>query len=424
MRVGRILLAGLALSAGVSLGLGVRVARGQGLDQIVPGAIPGFQSAPGLARITARRRSAQPLGYALQDLHILPSLTLTPGYDSAPALATSGSASLEVAPQIRLLDPVLGLVGVLGVSNTDYAQAPRQNATSMIAALGWRVQVGRDRVDVGVARVVSAADALGLVSSPQVGISPVGTGLTYQAHLRAMRANWRHRFGMFTVKDGIGLSRSRIVARQFVPAFRTATTLQGQVRAISTSHALLRFLTQIDAQHTHYAGVIIGAPFGTTEAVGAKIGLATPARAIITWRALVGLARVRVAGVGHTGGLVPVFTVALGWMPDRLSAVAMTLSRTDSAADGLTLPGHPIERAGLAVALGYDRRIVLEGGLRATQAAVPGGLAREAVIQAGLRWRIGRMITVAPDLTEAWRHRVPGLAAHEFRAELELRFAP
>jgi len=115
--------------------LGVRVARGQGLDQIMPGAIPGFQSAPGLARITARRRSAQPLGYALQDLQIMPSLTLTPGYDSAPALATSGSALGGVAPQIRLIDPVLGLVGIAVLMVGAYLKGPAA-VPPILAAIG------------------------------------------------------------------------------------------------------------------------------------------------------------------------------------------------------------------------------------------------------------------------------------------------
>ena len=397
----------------------VGVARGQGLDQILPGAIPGFQPEPGLARITARRADAQKLGYRVRDAQIMPSLTVTPGYDSAPALGIDGSALLGLAPQVRLIDPVLGIAGILGVTQTDYARTPRQNATNLIAALGWRVQAGPDRSDLGVARVISAADALGLTGS-----APVGAGLPYRVRLRAARADWRHRFGMVTLDVGIGASRSRIVARRLVPAFRAATTLQARLRAISTRHAPLRWVGQIDAQHTHYAGVISGAPFGTTEAVAAKIGLATPRHAIMTGRALVGLTRVQVAGVGHTGGLAPVFTVALGWMPDRLSAVGISVSRSDSIAEGLTLPGHPIDRAGLAVALGYDRHLVVEAGLRLTRAAVPGATAQALVARAGLRWRIGRMMTVAPDLTEAWRHRVPGLAGREFRAELELRFAP
>ncbi len=405
-------------------------ARGQSLDAALPGDIPGFQVQPGLARITARRAMAQPLGFSVQALQILPSIDLGIGYDHASGLAASGldgpgSPLVAVTPQLRLIDPIIGMAGVVRLNAVRYARAPQQDTTNVTAALGWRVQIGPDRLDLGVARAALQEDALGLAASD----GGAGSALPFRVQLRAARAAWRHQFGVVTLDGGVGATQSTISAQGVAPGFREATTWQGRLRAITTRHAPLRWVVQLDGRRTDYAGVLAGAPYGATRALALQAGVATPRDAIFTLRALVGGAQVRVAGVrgvglSPTGGVVPVFVLAMGWMPDRLSAVGVSLSRTDTGNPELSLPGHPIERAGLAAALGVDRHVVVAARLHGTQAVVPGGVAREWAVRLAVRWRIGRMVTVAPHLSERWRRDVPGLAPREFRAVLALRVAP
>ncbi|WP_460254566.1 hypothetical protein [Acidiphilium sp. MT5] len=404
-------------------------ALGQVLDSALPGDIPGFQVAPGLARITARRAMAQPLGFSVQSLEILPSIDLGAGYDRASGLAASGldgpgSPLVAVTPQLRLIDPIIGIAGVVRLNAERYARAPQQDTTNVTAALGWRVQIGPDRLDVGVARAALQEDALGLAAG-----DGAGSALPFRVQLRAVRAAWRHQFGVVTLKGGVGATHSQISAHGAAPGFRDATSVQGRLQAITTRHAPLRWVVQLDGRRTNYAGVLVGAPYGTTRALALQAGVATPRDAIFTLRALVGGAQVRVVrergeGVSPTGGVVPVFVLAMGWMPDRLSAVGVSLSRTDTGNPGLSLPGHPIERAGLAAALGVDRHVVVAARLHGTQAVVPGGVAREWAVRLAVRWRIGRMVTVAPHVSERWRRDVPGLAPREFRAVLALRVAP
>jgi hypothetical protein len=404
-------------------------ALGQVLDSALPGDIPGFQVAPGLARITARRAMAQPLGFSVQSLDILPLIDLGAGYDRASGLAASGldgpgSPLVAVTPQLRLIDPIIGIAGVVRLNAERYARAPQQDTTNVTAALGWRVQIGPDRLDVGVARAALQEDALGLAAG-----DGAGSALPFRVQLRAVRAAWRHQFGVVTLKGGVGATQSQISAHGAAPGFRDATSVQGRLQAITTRHAPLRWVVQLDGRRTNYAGVLVGAPYGTTRALALQAGVATPRDAIFTLRALVGGAQVRVVrergeGVSPTGGVVPVFVLAMGWMPDRLSAVGVSLSRTDTGNPGLSLPGHPIERAGLAAALGVDRHVVVVARLHGTQAVVPGGVAREWAVRLAVRWRIGRMVTVAPHVSERWRRDVPGLAPREFRAVLALRVAP
>ncbi|OYV70057.1 MAG: hypothetical protein B7Z67_06440 [Acidiphilium sp. 21-60-14] len=396
------------------------LARGQGLDSALPGDIPGFQVAPGLARITARRAGAQPLGFSWQSLLILPSIGVATGYYHAPGLGVAGSALLGVTPQMRFIDPIIGVAGVIRLNAERYARAPRQDTTDVTLALGWRVQAGPDRLDLGIARAVMQEDALGLAG----GDGGVGNALPYQVQVRVVRADWRHHLGLVTLDGGLGATRSQIGSVGLAPGFRTATGLHGRMRAITTRHAPLRWVVQLDGRRTDYAGVLPGAPFGTTNALAVQAGVSTPRDAIMTLRALVGAARVRVAGAQHRGGVVPVFVLAAGWMPDRLSAIGLSVSRTDTGNPGLSLPGHPIERAGLGAALGVDRHWVVDAGLHGTQASVSGGVAREVAVRMGLRWRIGRMVTLAPHLADIWRSRVPGLAPHEFRAVFDVRVAP
>jgi hypothetical protein len=400
-------------------------ARGQALDSALPGDIPGFQVAPGLARITARRAIAQPLGFSVQSLQILPSIDMGVGYDRASGLAASGldgpgSPLLAVTPQLRLIDPIIGIAGVVRLDAERYARAPQQDTTNVTAALGWRVLIGPDRLDLGVARAALHEDALGAGASD----GGAGSALPFRVQLRAARMAWRHQFGMVTLDGGVGATQSRISTRGAAPGFRRATSLQGRLRSITTRHAPLRWVVQLDGRQTDYAGVLAGAPYGATRALALQAGVATPRDAIFTLRALMGGARVHVAGVSHTGGVVPVFVLAMGWMPDRLSALGISLSRTDTGNPGLSLPGHPIERAGFAAALGVDRHVVVAARLRGTQAVVPGGVAREWAVRVAVRWRIGRMVTVAPHLSERWRRDVPGLAPREFRAVLAMRVAP
>ncbi len=405
-------------------------ARGQSLDAALPGDIPGFQVQPGLARITARRAMAQPLGFSVQALQILPSIAVGVGDDRASGLAVSGldgpgSPLVAVTPELRLIDPIIGIAGVVRLNAERYARAPQQDTTNVTAALGWRGQIGPDRLDLGVARAALQEDALGLAG----GDGGAGSALPFRVQLRAARAAWRHQFGVVTLDGGVGATQSQISARGVAPGFRQATSFQGRVRAITSLHAPLRWVVQLDGRRTSYAGVLAGAPYGATRALALQAGVATPRDAIFTLRALVGGAQVRVAGVrgvglSPTGGVVPVFVLAMGWMPDRLSAVGVSLSRTDTGNPGLSLPGHPIERAGLAAALGVDRHVVVAARLHGTQAVVPGGVAREWAVRLAVRWRIGRMVTVAPHLSERWRRDVPGLAPREFRAVLALRVAP
>ena len=85
----------------------VCAARGQLLESVLPDGIPGYENS---FSVTAPHpdRQLTPVPWQFGGVSAAPSVALAGGYDSAPNGA-AGSALYNLAPQILLTDPLLGL---------------------------------------------------------------------------------------------------------------------------------------------------------------------------------------------------------------------------------------------------------------------------------------------------------------------------
>lgn len=393
----------------------------QTLDSVFPVGVPGFGAAPGVSVLSRLHRGTLPRGITDGALAIYPSLALGAGVDTAPA-AGSGSAMLTATPSVRLADPALGFGGFASDTVERWPGRPGLDSNSLSAALGETLKFGADRLTLGVGRADLGETALG--------VSPVGAGGSGTAPYRLVVDDARAALVLpegaldVTLRGGIEAARlSRSGGGEgLVLPFATERQLHGSLTVETAPGPPLRFVGEMRARGVRYRGIAAGSGIGDSTRLSLLAGVATSEVALWSVRALAGV--VQRIGVGPGRRAAPIVEMALDWTPDAISAVELRVTRRLDPAAVLGAPDTVVTSEHLTGALAYDRDLTVTAGIAAREAALGGVPSHEIDVHAGARWRLSRLLALAPVARLAVRHDVAGAADREARLSLELVVTP
>lgn len=399
-------------------GLPPPAARAGGLGSLLPIAVPGFGTAPGVSARSRLYRGDLPVPVApvaAAGLEIFPRLAVSAGLDTAPAAAAPATMTASLRPEVRLLDQALGLAGVAAVTLDRDASDPAANANRLTAALGLALPLGPDRLTLGIAHVDAAETALGLAAA--------GGAAPLDVTTESARVGLRLGLGALDATGSLAVDGERVSGAAAI-GFRHRRALRAALRLETAGPAPLRALLLLRAGTVRYPGAVPGGIIADSSSLDALAGIVTDPRAIWRLRVIAGAERTRYAAGGPASGIDAIGDIAVEWSPDELIAVDLDLSRRPGQDAGFGDPGAILTTGRLGLGWSYARSLLLTLDVAARQGRIAGRAASEIDLAAGARLRLSRALSLRPSLRLGLRHNLPGAAPRQMRLLLSLVWTP
>jgi hypothetical protein len=355
-------------------------ARGAELDALLPDDVPGYGMPFG---VTGNARHAVPedaTGWNIGDLRISPGLDLSSGYDTAPNGAAGGSVVARAAPQVLMIDPILGFGLYAGATEDAYPQTPRQTDTSATLAVGERAALPEQTLTVSAALL--AAEETGFSLTPAVLAKPAAYTV------QDLRLSDQLALGLFTVQPAISATKFRF--GQFSSQDRTdyREDLTSGFSADGPGQAVLL----LHANQSRYTATSFD-----SDTYAALAGIADNAPALWTIRLLAGAAhRQAAAGRDITA---PVLEAAVDWLPTVFDRVRLNLAREIDDPDEVSAAPYVLTSATLSLSDDNLRNFTLNVSSTVENAAFLYTPLRETLLtfDTSLHWQLNETLSVYAD---------------------------
>ncbi|HVE20765.1 MAG TPA: outer membrane beta-barrel protein [Acidocella sp.] len=350
-------------------------ARGQLLESVLPDGIPGYENS---FSVTAPHpdRQLTSVPWQFGGVSVAPSVALAGGYDSAPNGA-AGSSVYNVAPQILVTDPLLGLGVFASGAFARYPQDQAQNLSSSALALGERVALPRETITLS-GGILNAQE-----SGFDIGTLGIVTPVPFTAtDLRA--------------SDSIVLGQFSLTPEISVTSFRFPDDA-AQNRRDDRERATLSYLpgsplslvVRVQAAQSLYRDQALNAD---TNAL--LVGLVDTADGLWTFSALAGFAQRRPRQGDKL--LAPVLEAGLDWLPDRLDHVRLTVAREIDDPDAISAVPYTLTQARFSLRRSATRETIVQISAEADHAAYLLTPDEETIYRAGasLSWQLNTVLAL------------------------------
>ncbi len=333
-------------------------ARAQMLDELLPGAVPGYGAAP--SWLLARRAIAPgATGWTFGGLHLSPGVAARGGYDSAPN-GSIGSSVFGLTPSLLLADPLAGFGAFAEADASAYPQNRAQNVTSAALAAGERVQFPRETLILSGAFVKSAETGFALSSF----VIPKPIAFT----LKDIRLRDNIIAGSLSISPQVSASFYNFVHL----ASQDRQDLRASLRLHYDSGAALSYVAELQGGRSTGADIAQDA-----NNYAALAGLQDKADGLWTVSALAGGAW-RAPRVGR-GLAAPVLEARLDWSPDPLDELRLNLAREIDDPDRLSAVPYTLTEAKFTYIRSGLRDITLKAMANAANAAYLHTALRETI---------------------------------------------
>jgi hypothetical protein len=371
------------------------------LDSLFPEGVPGYDAAPGVTVRSRLRPDAEPLGVRLGSFVVRPRLESGFGYDSNVLGGSPAQGSWLVRTQPSLLfgsdwsRNALG--GYFAASDTRYLDIPSQGRTDATLSLGGALDIGRDRLTVGVAHLAQHQDRSELDALP--------TDRPVFFTLDDARVTYAASFSRWTLTPSIEVSHwqfgnTTIFGQPASQAYRDRTVIQSGL-TLGYELAPRRHLIVVGrAIGQQYPNTPVGQASQDSTGYQLLAGLDYDDDAVWRYRLLVGGETRRFSAFRTHNAVVAEADIA--WMPSALTTLHGRLIRSIEDASQEGVSGFTYTGARLTLDHEYLRDVLLSASVGAQQAAfLQGGQQSGYSLGLGATWLVNRSVrlSVTYDLT-------------------------
>lgn len=389
----------------VTLSLSSTDARAQVLNALLPNTIPGYGNPFSVVFETRDNRPPAP-GGQWGDMSLLPQVSASAGYDSAPDGA-KGSAVAALVPSLSVADPILGFGAYAAASGGLYPQDPAQNTSGAILALGERAILPRETVII----------AAGYVNAEETGfaLNTLAIENPVRFSVLDLRASDEISAGMFTLKPQFSVTAYRI------PNFALENHTDNR-EAFTTTYipgGPVDLIFRLQGTQSAYQ-----LPSFNADTNQALAGLADTANGLWSFRALAGIAQ-RQPRLGSPL-VAPVLESSLDWMPTGLDRLRLTLAREIDDPDEIAAAPYTLSQESLSLAHEYLTNVIFNFSEQFSNAVYIHSTDREDLFtsNANVTWQLNRGLALNGDYTfnERWANYLP--AANEHVVTLGMTWRP
>lgn len=394
--------AALALGCGFAAGGGAAAAW---LDTLFPTGVPGYGAEPGVTVVSRLRPETQPQGMPVGAFLLRPSWEQSIGYDDnvLGGRAPLVSWVVDTHPSLLLSSgwsrDALGLF----VSADDRRDlgAPAQSRTDWTASLGGSLDIGRDRLTLGVAHIASHQDRTELDALPTDRPVPV--------QVDDVRASYAWMSGRWTVTPALEASSWQYGATSILGApasqsYRDRSVLTGgvTVRYELAPQRNLVFVTRAIGQD--YPHPSPGGSKLNSTGYQALVGIDYDDDAVWRYRLLLGAEHREFAAAAFPARTAAVAEGEIAWMPSGLTTVTAVVTRSmeDAAQEGVAGFTYTTARLTLDHELRRDLLLHASAGLQRADFLQGGTQQTGYSLGVGASWLVNRRVRLSAtyDFTE------------------------
>lgn len=386
---------GAAIAAGLLCAGATERATAEMLGTLFPEGVPGYDAAPGVTVRSRLRPEAEPPGIRLGSFLLRPRLESGFGYDDnvfggSPA---RGSWLLRTQPSLLFGSDWSrhALGGYFSASDTRYLGTPTQSRTDGTFSLGGALDIGRDRLSLGVAHLAQHQDRGQLDALP--------TDRPVFFTLDNARVTYSAPFGRWTLTPAAEVSRWRfdgttILGLPASQAYRDRSAVQGSV-TLRYELAPLRNVVLVGrAIGQSYPHTPAGQVSQASTGYQLLAGLDYDDDAVWRYRLLIGGETRQFAAFRPHNALI--VEAEATWTPTGLTTVRGILSRSieDAAQEGVS--GFTYTTARLVLDHEYLRDVLFTASVGLQQAAyLQGGVQSGYAFGLGSTWLVNRSVRLS-----------------------------
>jgi hypothetical protein len=377
-------------------------ALGAGLSEIFAEGVPGFGTAPGVTVRSRARPDSETAPIHAGNLRVKPSIEETIGYDDnvlsgqnrrGSWLTTTGGSILIGSDRSRH-----AFGAYFSATDTHYAEQPRQSRTDGSVSVGGALDIGRDRLTLGLAHLSLHEDRSEL--------NALASDRPVAFRIDDARLSYTTSFDRLTVTPEVEISAwhygDTTVLGQFTrQAYRDRTMLRGGT-AFRYEFAPLRNLVFVTrALSQRYPAPLPGQASPNSTGYQALLGVDYDEDSVWRARLLVGGETRQFAAPRYRSHTAMIAEGELTWNPTGMTTVRALVTRTieDAAQEGVSGFTYTAGKLGLDHELLRNVLFATSVGLR--QASfLQGGQQTGASAGIGLTWLFNRyaMVSATYDL--------------------------
>lgn len=420
IRLGGVLVASLApILAPVT-------ATAQQFDQYLSPYVSGSEQGRGTLVTQRPRTEYDPLGVRVGDFIIRPQLDESAGYNSnvlgtRPAV---GSSLISSSPSVTVSSDFArnALGATFGVNNQPYLDQKQQSRTDVNASLGGSLDIGLDKLSVGVTEVYSHILPTD-IDAPAVN-KPLGYAVT------DVQARYTTRFARLQFEPNV-----EYIAYRFDDKILPGTTTLQKVNdrdiyvgGLTTRYgdfperSLVLVVRAIDSQ---YVAALNGRPrpnsMGYEALGGAQYSFSGNLQALL----LAGYEIRQFSSRAFSNRSAPVAQFSLIWTPTGLTTITARAASTIEASLGETTVGVTYSRANLTIDHEYLRNVLLQGRAGISNAEYGQGVGHENLytLGAGVSYLFNRNMRLIANYDFTARTGTSGIqATRPFTTATNLNF--
>ncbi len=372
-------------------------ALGAGLSEIFAEGVPGFGTAPGVTVRSRARPDSEAAPIHAGSLRLKPGVEITTGYDdnvlSGPTRRGSWFSTTAGSLLIGTDWSRNAFGAYLSANDTHYAEQPRQSRTDGMVSIGGALDIGRDRLTLGLAHLSQhedRSDATALASDRPVAFQVNDARMAYTAS-----------FDRLTVAPEVEISSWRYgdatVLGQFArQGYRDRTMLRGG-SVFRYEFAPLRNLVFVTrALSQRYDTALPGQASLNSSGYQALLGVDYDEDTVWRARLLVGGETRQFVAPRYRSHTAMIAEGELTWNPTGMTTVRGLLTRSieDAAQEGVSGFTYTAGKLGIDHELMRDVLIATSVGLRQAR-FLQGGQQAGASAGVGITWLFNRYAKVS-----------------------------
>ncbi len=372
-------------------------ALGAGLSEIFAEGVPGFGTEPGVTVQSRIRPDAEAPPLREGPLQAIPRLEESVGYDDNVLNGASRKGSWLIGTKPSLLLGSSWTRDAFGAyfaaGDTRYLAQPRQSRTDGSAAVGGTLEIGQDKLTIGVAHLSQHEDRSDL--------NALASDRPVVFRVDDARVSYTMNFGRWSLMPEANVSAwhygdTTILGQYARQAYRDRTMLRGGATLRYEFAPLRNLVLATRALGQQYTSPLPGQPTLNSSGYQALLGLDYDDDTLWRARVLVGGETRQFAAPVYRPHTAVIAEGELTWNPTGMTTIRGTLTRTieDAAQEGVS--GFAYTAGKLAIDHELFRSVLLNASAGLRHAAfLQGGVQIGETAGLGVSWLFNRSARVS-----------------------------
>ena len=368
-----------------------------GLSEIFAEGVPGYATQPGVTVLSRARPNTEPDPVHANGFLVVPRWEESLGYDSNVFSGPSrrGSWLIGSRPSLQVGSgwsrDAFG--AYVSATDTRYLGQPRQSRTDGTVSIGGALDIGRDRLTLGLAHLSLHEDRSDL--------SALASDRPVAFRLDDARVSYAANFGRWTLTPEAGISAwhygdTTVLGQPIRQSYRDRTMLRGGATLRYELAPLRNLVFVTRALSQRYTEPVPGQASLNSSGYQGLMGFDYDDDTVWRARLLVGGETRQFAAPAYRSRNAVISEGELTWNPSGMTTVRGTLTRTieDAAQEGVSGFTYTAGRLGIDHELYRDLLVSAAGGLRHA-AFAQGGQQTGQSAGLGLTWLYNRSARIS-----------------------------